>query len=72
MQHDDPVGPRGEVYSRHNELLPLALVPAYRIGGRIGALGMMAIFTAVGVELSGRLFPAPPLTTRQLRRLVYG
>jgi hypothetical protein len=30
------------------------------------------IFTVVGVELSGRLFPAPPLTTRQLRRLVYG
>ena len=32
----------------------------------------LAFFTVVGVELSGRLFPAPPLTTRQLRRLVYG
>jgi hypothetical protein len=30
------------------------------------------IFVTVGAELSGRLFPAPPLTTRQLRRLVYG
>ena len=30
------------------------------------------IFATVGAELSGRLFPAPPLTTRQLRRLVYG
>jgi hypothetical protein len=30
------------------------------------------IFATVGVELSGRLFPPPPLTTRQLRRLVYG
>ena len=30
------------------------------------------IFAAVGEELSGRLFPAPPLTARQLRRLVYG
>ena len=30
------------------------------------------IFVAVGEELSGRLFPAPPLTVRQLRRLVYG
>ena len=30
------------------------------------------IFVTVGAELSGRLFPAPPLTARQLRRLVYG
>ena len=30
------------------------------------------IFAAVGAELAGRLFPAPPLTARQLRRLVYG
>ena len=30
------------------------------------------IFEAVGAELAGRLFPPPPLTSRQLRRLVYG
>jgi hypothetical protein len=30
------------------------------------------IFAAVGTELSGRLFPAPPLSARQLRRMVYG
>ncbi len=30
------------------------------------------IFATVGAELGGRLFPAPPLTSRQLRRLVYG
>ena len=30
------------------------------------------IFAAVGTELEGRLFPAPRLTHRQLRRLVYG
>ena len=30
------------------------------------------IFAAVGEELPARLFPARPLTTRQLRRLVYG
>ena len=30
------------------------------------------IFAAVGTELSGRLFPPPPLTARQLRRMVYG
>ena len=30
------------------------------------------IFAALGAELPGRLFPAPPLTSRQLRRMVYG
>ena len=30
------------------------------------------IFAALATELSERLFPAPPLSSRQLRRLVYG
>ena len=30
------------------------------------------IFAAIGTELSERLFPAPALSSRQLRRLVYG
>jgi hypothetical protein len=30
------------------------------------------IFVAIGGELGGRRFPAPPLSARQLRRLVYG
>jgi hypothetical protein len=30
------------------------------------------IFATVGAELPARLFPAPPLTPRQLRRMVYG
>jgi hypothetical protein len=46
-QPGDPVGPHGERYSRHNELLPLALVPAYRLGGKLGALATMASFTAL-------------------------
>jgi hypothetical protein len=54
-QPGDPVGPQGQIYSRHNELLPLALVPAYRIGGRIGALGMMAVLTALLAWLTLRL-----------------
>lgn len=45
-QPGDPVGPGGERYSRHNELLPLMLAPAYRLGGKSGALAMMAVFTA--------------------------
>lgn len=45
-QPGDPVGPRGEIYSRHNALLPLVLVPAYRLAGRGGALAMMAVMAA--------------------------
>ena len=30
------------------------------------------IFAAIATELSERLFPAPSLSSRQLRRLVYG
>jgi hypothetical protein len=45
-QPGDPVGPGGELYSRHNEALPLVLAPAYRLGGKTGALAMMAAFTA--------------------------
>jgi hypothetical protein len=45
-QPGDPVGTHGEKYSRHNELLPLALAPAYRAFGPAGAQSVMAIFTA--------------------------
>ena len=31
-----------------------------------------AIFERIGHELRGRRFAAPPLTARQIRRLVYG
>jgi len=54
-QPGDPVGPRGERYSRHNELLPMVLVPAYRLGGKLGALGMMALMTAGVAWLTLRL-----------------
>jgi hypothetical protein len=45
-QPGDPVGLHGELYSRHNALLPLALVPAYRFAGRLGALATMAAMAA--------------------------
>jgi hypothetical protein len=45
-QPGDPRGPRGELYSRHNLLLPLMLAPAYRVAGRAGALAVMAALTA--------------------------
>jgi hypothetical protein len=63
-QPGDPRGPHGENYSRHNELLPLALVPAYAAAGLPGALATMAAFTAalawMVLRLAGRYFPERP------------
>ena len=51
-QLGDPVGRQGELYSRHNMLLPLILAPAYRLFGTLGALVVMAIMTATVVWLT--------------------
>lgn len=63
-QPGDPVGPEGEQYSRHNEMLPLALMPAYRVGGKMGALATMAAMTALlgwmTLRLARRYFPEHP------------
>lgn len=60
-QLGDPTGPGGEVRSRHNALLPLALAPAYRLAGRPGATAMMALLTAalawMFLRLAGRYGP---------------
>lgn len=45
-QPGDPVGPDGEIYSRHNLMLPLLLAPAYRLAGARGAEVVMALFAA--------------------------
>ncbi len=63
-QPGDPVGPHGELYSRHNELLPLTLMPAYRWGGKMGALAVMAALTAAlawtTLRLGHHYFPDSP------------
>ena len=63
-QPGDPTGPAGQVYSRHNALLPLVLAPAYRLAGKAGALTAMAFLAALLVWLTLRLalayFPDRP------------
>lgn len=54
-QPGDPVGPEGELFSRHNELLPLVLVPAYRLAGKMGALVVMAAMAAALAWMTLRL-----------------
>ncbi|HEV7515242.1 MAG TPA: hypothetical protein VGR07_02980, partial [Thermoanaerobaculia bacterium] len=54
-QPGDPVGPHGELYSRHNDLLPMVLAPAYRAAGKEGALATMAALAAALAWLTLRL-----------------
>jgi hypothetical protein len=54
-QPGDPVGPHGELYSRHNDLLPMLLAPAYRVAGKEGALATMAALAAALAWLTLRL-----------------
>jgi hypothetical protein len=63
-QPGDPVGGRGEIYSRHNELLPIVLAPAYRLAGRSGALATMAALAALlcwwTLRLARHYWPSRP------------
>lgn len=54
-QPHDPRGPEGEMYSRHNVLLPALLAPAYRVGGKHGALAVMCLFAAALAWITLRL-----------------
>ncbi|HEV7786314.1 MAG TPA: hypothetical protein VGQ28_13300, partial [Thermoanaerobaculia bacterium] len=54
-QPGDPVGAHGELFSRHNEMLPLVLAPLYRLGGKMGALATMAALTAALAWMTLRL-----------------
>jgi len=67
-QPGDPHGEHGEIYSRHNELLPMVLAPAYRVAGKAGALATMAALAAALAWMTLRLArhwfaerPGPPL-----------
>jgi hypothetical protein len=64
-QPGDPVGPGGEVFSRHEPLLPLLLAPAFAAGGLLGARVLLAALAAVA---AGRLLAAalllPGVTAR--------
>jgi hypothetical protein len=63
-QPGDPMGPDGEIYSRHNALLPLSLAPLYRLAGPFGAqLGMLALAAAAaaaGLAAARARFPGAP------------
>lgn len=43
-QPDDPIGARGQQYSRHEPLLALLLIPGFLVAGKIGAVTTIALF----------------------------
>jgi hypothetical protein len=55
-QPGDPAGPHGEQYSRHEPFLPLLLVPGYLLGRLTGALATIAIFGALLIRSTVRMF----------------
>jgi hypothetical protein len=55
-QLGDPSGPHGEQRSRHEPFLPLLMVPGYLIGGLAGALATIALFGALLVRSTVRMF----------------
>ena len=54
-QPGDPVGPDGELRSRHSALLPLVLTPFYRLFGLEGVRWAMAMATALLAWMTLRL-----------------
>ncbi len=46
-QLGDPVGPQGQLRSRHSALLPMVLAPIYRLGGLQAVRGTFALLSAL-------------------------
>jgi hypothetical protein len=55
-QLGDPAGPHGERHSRHEPFLPLLLVPGYLMARLAGALATIALFGALLVRSTVRMF----------------
>lgn len=53
-QPGDPTGPDGEVFSRHEPLLPLLLVPFWKLGGLAGARFAMLLIAAAAAAATAR------------------
>ncbi len=54
-QPGDPTGPDGEMYSRHDALLPVLLAPFYRFAGLSGVVFVMSLLSALLALFSLRL-----------------
>lgn len=66
-QPGDPAGANGEQYSRHEPFLPLLLLPGFLAGGLPGAIGIIALFGALLVRSTIRLFEDEGLQDETIR-----
>ncbi len=66
-QLGDPVGPHGEQYSRHEPFLPLLIIPGYAVAGVPGAMLTVALFGALLIRSSARLFEEEGVTDATAR-----
>jgi hypothetical protein len=69
-QPGDPVGPRGEQYSRHEPLLSVLMVPGYLAAGLPGALVTIALFGALLVRSTVRLFEDEGISSQTTRIVI--
>ncbi|HYO79350.1 MAG TPA: hypothetical protein VE010_22990, partial [Thermoanaerobaculia bacterium] len=53
-QYNDPVGPNGEQYSRHEPFLSVLLVPGFALAGATGAIATLALFGVLLVRSTFR------------------
>lgn len=65
-QLGDPVGPRGEQYSRHEPFLALLMVPGYLAGGLHGAMLTIVLFGVLFVRSLMKLLEEEGFTQRTL------
>ncbi len=69
-QLGDPVGPHGEVYTRHPPLLPLLIIPGLAIAGLPGAIAVIAIFGALLIRSTLNLMEDEGIS-RATQRIVF-
>lgn len=68
-QPGDPVGRRGERYSRHEPFLPLLLVPGYLLGKLRGALAIIVLFGALLVRSTIRFLEDEGIDDATVRKV---
>jgi hypothetical protein len=68
-QLDDPTGPHGEQYSRHEPFLPIVMIPGYVIAGLPGALATIALCGVLLVRQTIRLLEDEGISDETVRAL---
>jgi len=68
-QVGDPIGPRGQQYSRHEPFLSLLLIPGYLAAGVPGAVATIVLFAALFLRSTMRFFEEEGIPERTSRAM---